>query len=256
MTTLTIKNLHVSIEEKEILKGFDLTVNTSEVHAIMGPNGAGKSTLAAAIMGHPSYEVTDGEIWLDDINILELDVNERAVAGLFIAVQYPSEVPGVTNASFLRAAMNARRSEEDKISILDFIKKLDENMDVLDMPEEMAERYLNEGFSGGEKKRNEILQLMMLEPEIAILDEIDSGLDIDALRVVSRGINSMRGDGFGAIIITHYQRLLNYITPDYVHIVIDGKVVKSGDAELAKRLEKEGYKGIAEELNLHFIIEE
>ena len=256
MTTLTIKNLHVSIEEKEILKGFDLTVNTSEVHAIMGPNGAGKSTLAAAIMGHPSYEVTDGEIWLDDINILELDVNERAVAGLFIAVQYPSEVPGVTNASFLRAAMNARRSEEDKISILDFIKKLDENMDVLDMPEEMAERYLNEGFSGGEKKRNEILQLMMLEPEIAILDEIDSGLDIDALRVVSRGINSMRGDGFGAIIITHYQRLLNYITPDYVHIVIDGKVVKSGDAELAKRLEKEGYKGIAEELNLDFIIEE
>lgn len=256
MTTLTIKNLHVSIEEKEILKGFDLTVNTGEVHAIMGPNGAGKSTLAAAIMGHPSYEVTDGEIWLDDINILELDVNERAVAGLFIAVQYPSEVPGVTNASFLRAAMNARRSEEDKISILDFIKKLDENMDVLDMPEEMAERYLNEGFSGGEKKRNEILQLMMLEPEIAILDEIDSGLDIDALRVVSKGINSMRGDGFGAIIITHYQRLLNYITPDYVHIVIDGKVVKSGDAELAKRLEKEGYKGIAEELNLDFIIEE
>lgn len=256
MTTLTIKNLHVSIEEKEILKGLDLTVNTGEVHAIMGPNGAGKSTLAAAIMGHPSYEVTDGEIWLDDINILELDVNERAVAGLFIAVQYPSEVPGVTNASFLRAAMNARRSEEDKISILDFIKKLDENMDVLDMPEEMAERYLNEGFSGGEKKRNEILQLMMLEPEIAILDEIDSGLDIDALRVVSKGINSMRGDGFGAIIITHYQRLLNYITPDYVHIVIDGKVVKSGDAELAKRLEKEGYKGIAEELNLDFIIEE
>lgn len=256
MTTLTIKNLHVSIEEKEILKGLDLKVNTGEVHAIMGPNGAGKSTLAAAIMGHPSYEVTDGEIWLDDINILELDVNERAVAGLFIAVQYPSEVPGVTNASFLRAAMNARRSEEDKISILDFIKKLDENMDVLDMPEEMAERYLNEGFSGGEKKRNEILQLMMLEPEIAILDEIDSGLDIDALRVVSKGINSMRGDGFGAIIITHYQRLLNYITPDYVHIVIDGKVVKSGDAELAKRLEKEGYKGIAEELNLDFIIEE
>lgn len=256
MTILRINNLHVSIEDNEILKGFDLTVNTGEVHAIMGPNGAGKSTLAAAIMGHPSYEVTQGEIWLDDINILELDVNERAVAGLFIAVQYPSEVPGVTNASFLRAAMNARRSEEDKISILDFIKKLDENMDVLDMPEEMAERYLNEGFSGGEKKRNEILQLMMLEPEIAILDEIDSGLDIDALRVVSKGINSMRGDGFGAIIITHYQRLLNYITPDYVHIVIDGKVVKSGDAELAKRLEKEGYKGIAEELNLDFIIEE
>lgn len=256
MTTLTIKNLHVSIEEKEILKGFDLTVNTGEVHAIMGPNGAGKSTLAAAIMGHPSYEVTDGEIWLDDINILELDVNERAVAGLFIAVQYPSEVPGVTNANFLRTAMNARRAEEDKISIMDFIQKLDENLEALEMSEEMAERYLNEGFSGGEKKRNEILQLMMLEPEIAILDEIDSGLDIDALRVVSKGINSMRGDDFGSIIITHYQRLLNYITPDYVHIVIDGKVVKSGDAELAKRLEKEGYKGIAEELNLDVIIEE
>lgn len=256
MTTLTIKNLHVSIEGKEILKGFDLTVKTGEIHAIMGPNGAGKSTLAAAVMGHPSYDVTQGEIWLDDINIMELEVDERALAGLFIAVQYPSEIPGVTNASFLRAAINARRAEEDKISIMDFIQKLDEKMAVLEMPEEMAERYLNEGFSGGEKKRNEILQLMMIEPKIAILDEIDSGLDIDALRVVSKGINAMRGDDFGAIIITHYQRLLNHIVPDSVHIVIDGKIVKSGDAQLAKRLEKEGYKGIADELNLDVDIEE
>lgn len=256
MTTLTIKNLHVSIEGKEILKGFDLTVKTGEIHAIMGPNGAGKSTLAAAVMGHPSYDVTQGEIWLDDLNIMELEVDERALAGLFIAVQYPSEIPGVTNASFLRAAINARRAEEDKISIMDFIQKLDEKMAVLEMPEEMAERYLNEGFSGGEKKRNEILQLMMIEPKIAILDEIDSGLDIDALRVVSKGINAMRGDDFGAIIITHYQRLLNHIVPDSVHIVIDGKIVKSGDAQLAKRLEKEGYKGIADELNLDVDIEE
>lgn len=256
MTTLTIKNLHVSIEGKEILKGFDLTVKTGEIHAIMGPNGAGKSTLAAAVMGHPSYDVTQGEIWLDDLNIMELEVDERALAGLFIAVQYPSEIPGVTNASFLRAAINARRAEEDKISIMDFIQKLDEKMAVLEMPEEMAERYLNEGFSGGEKKRNEILQLMMIEPKIAILDEIDSGLDIDALRVVSKGINAMRGDDFGAIIITHYQRLLNHIVPDFVHIVIDGKIVKSGDAQLAKRLEKEGYKGIADELNLDVDIEE
>lgn len=256
MTTLTIKNLHVSIEGKEILKGFDLTVKTGEIHAIMGPNGAGKSTLAAAVMGHPSYDVTQGEIWLDDLNIMEMEVDERALAGLFIAVQYPSEIPGVTNASFLRAAINARRAEEDKISIMDFIQKLDEKMAVLEMPEEMAERYLNEGFSGGEKKRNEILQLMMIEPKIAILDEIDSGLDIDALRVVSKGINAMRGDDFGAIIITHYQRLLNHIVPDFVHIVIDGKIVKSGDAQLAKRLEKEGYKGIADELNLDVDIEE
>ena len=256
MTTLTIKNLHVAIEDKEILKGFNLTINTGEIHAIMGPNGTGKSTLAAAIMGHPSYEITEGEIWLDDLNILELDVDERARAGLFLAVQYPSEIPGITNAEFLRAAINAQREEQDKISIRDFIEKLDEKMALLDMPEEMAERYLNEGFSGGEKKRNEILQLLMIEPKLAILDEIDSGLDIDALQVVSKGINAMRGDEFGSIIITHYQRLLNFVTPDYVHIVMDGHIVKSGDASLAKRLEKEGYKGLIQELELDVEINE
>ena len=256
MTTLKIKDLHVSIENKKILKGFNLTVNTGEIHAIMGPNGTGKSTLAAAIMGHPAFEITEGEIWLDDVNVLELDVDERARAGLFLAVQYPSEIPGVTNSEFLRAAINAQRDEEDKIGIREFIEKLDEKMAVLDMPEEMAERYLNEGFSGGEKKRNEILQLLMIEPKIAILDEIDSGLDIDALQVVSKGINAMRGEDFGSIVITHYQRLLNFVTPDFVHIVIDGRIVKSGDASLAKQLEKEGYKGIINELELDVEIEE
>ncbi len=256
MAILNIKNLHVSIEEKEILKGFSLIVNTGEMHAIMGPNGTGKSTLAAAIMGHPAFDITEGEIWLDDLNLLELDVDERARAGLFLAVQYPSEIPGVTNAEFLRAAINAQRADDDKITVKDFIERLDEKMALLDMPEEMALRYLNEGFSGGEKKRNEILQLLMIEPKIAILDEIDSGLDIDALQAVSKGLNEMRGENFGAIIITHYQRLLNYVVPDFVHIVMDGRVVKSGDASLAKRLEKEGYKGIADELGLNVTIEE
>lgn len=256
MTTLKIVDLHVSIEDNEILKGLDLTMRTGETHAIMGPNGTGKSTLAAVIMGHPAFEITAGEIWLDDLNVLELDVDERARAGLFLAFQYPSEIPGVTNAEFLRASMNAGRDEEDKIGIMDFINKLDEKMDVLDMPEEMAERYLNEGFSGGEKKRNEILQLLMIEPKIAILDEIDSGLDIDALQVVSKGINSLAGEDFGTLIITHYQRLLNYVIPDYVHIVMDGRIVMSGDANLAKKLEKEGYKGIAEELGLGLEINE
>jgi len=256
VSTLKINNLYVSIENKEILKGFNLTINTGEIHAIMGPNGTGKSTLAAAIMGHPSYEVTEGEIWLDDLNILELDVDERARAGLFLAVQYPSEIPGITNAEFLRAAINAQREEQNKIGIRDFIEKLDEKMALLDMPEEMAERYLNEGFSGGEKKRNEILQLLMIEPKMAILDEIDSGLDIDALQVVSKGINAMRGNDFGSIIITHYQRLLNFVTPDFVHIVMDGHIVKSGNASLAKELEKEGYKGLIQELELDVEINE
>lgn len=256
MKTLEIKNLHVSIEDKEILKGVNLTINTNEIHAIMGPNGTGKSTLAAAIMGNPAYTVTEGEIYLDGENVLEMEVDERARAGLFLAVQYPSEIPGVTNAQFMKAAINSRRDEDDKMSVMEFIKKLDEKMAILNMPEEMAERYLNEGFSGGEKKRNEILQLMMIEPAFAILDEIDSGLDIDALKVVSRGVNEMRGENFGALIITHYQRLLNYITPDYVHIIIGGKVVKSGGPELAKRLEDEGYQGIIEELGLDFEIKE
>lgn len=252
MATLEIKNLHVSIEDKEILKGVNLTINTNEVHAIMGPNGTGKSTLSAAIMGNPSYTVTEGEILFDGENVLELEVDERARLGLFLAMQYPSEIPGITNAEFMRAAINAKRAEDDKISVMDFIKKLDKNMELLNMKEEMAERYLNEGFSGGEKKRNEILQLLMLEPTFAILDEIDSGLDIDALKVVSKGVNAMRGDSFGALIITHYQRLLDYIIPDVVHIMMEGRVVMTGGAELAKRLEKEGYAKISEELGIEY----
>ena len=256
MSVLEIKNLHVSIEDKEILKGVNLTLKTGEIHAIMGPNGTGKSTLSAAIMGNPNYEVTEGEILLDGVNVLELEVDERARLGLFLAMQYPSEIAGITNAEFMRAAINAKRDEDDKISVMQFIKKLDEKMALLNMAEEMAERYLNEGFSGGEKKRNEILQLLMLEPTFAILDEIDSGLDIDALRVVAKGINEMRGDNFGSLIITHYQRLLNYITPDVVHIMMEGRVVKTGGADLAKRLEEEGYKGISEELGIKFEEEE
>ncbi|OJF92149.1 Fe-S cluster assembly ATPase SufC [Alkalibacterium sp. 20] len=256
MAVLEIKNLHVSIEDKEILKGVNLTMKTGEIHAIMGPNGTGKSTLSAAIMGHPKYEVTEGEVLLDGENILEMEVDERARAGLFLAVQYPSEIAGISNAEFMRAAINSRRDDDNKMGVMEFLKRLDKKMALLDMPEEMAERYLNEGFSGGEKKRNEILQLMMIEPTFAILDEIDSGLDIDALQVVSKGINEMRGEGFGSLIITHYQRLLNYITPDIVHIMMDGRVVKTGNADLAKDLEAEGYKGLMEELGLDIEIEE
>ena len=239
MSTLEIKDLHVEIEGKEILKGVNLTLKTGEIAAIMGPNGTGKSTLSAAIMGNPNYEVTKGEILFDGVNILELEVDERARMGLFLAMQYPSEIQGITNAEFLRAAMNAGKEEDEKISIRDFIKKLDEKMELLNMKEEMAERYLNEGFSGGEKKRNEILQLLMLEPTFALLDEIDSGLDIDALKVV-------------AMIITHYQRLLNYITPDVVHVMMEGRVVLSGGPELAARLEREGYAKLAEELGYDY----
>ena len=252
MSVLDIKDLHVSIEDKEILKGVNLTLKTGEIAAIMGPNGTGKSTLSAAIMGNPNYEVTQGEILLDGENILDLEVDERARLGLFLAMQYPSEIPGITNAEFIRAAMNAGKEDDEKISVMDFITKLDEKMAFLGMKEEMAERYLNEGFSGGEKKRNEILQLLMLEPKFALLDEIDSGLDIDALKVVSKGVNAMRGKDFGAMIITHYQRLLNYITPDVVHIMMDGRVVLTGGAELAARLEKEGYAKIAEELGIKY----
>ena len=250
MSTLEVKNLHVTIDGKKILKEVNLTLKTGEIHAIMGPNGTGKSTLSEAIMGNPAYEVTEGEVLLDGQNLLELPVDERARAGLFLAMQYPAEIPGVTNAEFIRGAINARRSEDNPISIRKFLKKLDENMDFLDMSEEMADRYLNEGFSGGEKKRNEILQLMMIEPKFAILDEIDSGLDIDALKVVSKGVNKMRGPEFGSLIITHYQRLLNYIIPDVVHVMMDGRIVAQGGPELAKRLEDEGYAGLRDELGL------
>lgn len=256
MSVLEIKNLHVSIEEKEILKGVNLTMKTGEIHAIMGPNGTGKSTLSAAIMGNPNYEVTEGEILFDGKNVLDLEVDERARLGLFLAMQYPSEIPGITNAEFMRAAINVKREEDNKMSVMTFLKKLDEKMALLNMPEEMAERYLNEGFSGGEKKRNEILQLLMLEPTFAILDEIDSGLDIDALKVVAKGVNEMRNNEFGALIITHYQRLLNYITPDVVHIMMEGRVVMTGNADLAKRLEAEGYAGISRELGIDYKEEE
>lgn len=248
-STLEIKDLHVSIEDKEILKGVNLTINTGEIHAVMGPNGTGKSTLSAAIMGHPAFTVNKGEVLLDGVNVLELDVDERAKAGLFLAMQYPSEITGVTNADFMRSAINAKREEGKEINLMQFIKKLDEEMEFLDMDPDMAQRYLNEGFSGGEKKRNEILQLMMLQPKFAILDEIDSGLDIDALKVVSKGINEMRGDDFGSLIITHYQRLLNYITPDFVHVMYNGKIVKTGGPELAHRLENEGYEWVKEEFS-------
>ncbi|MDN7247242.1 Fe-S cluster assembly ATPase SufC [Planococcus shenhongbingii] len=250
MSTLVIKDLHVEIEGKEILKGVNLTINTGEIHAIMGPNGTGKSTLASAIMGHPKYEVTSGTITLDGEDVLEMEVDERARAGLFLGMQYPSEISGVTNADFMRSAMNARRAEGDEISLMKFIRELDKKMEVLDMEQDMAQRYLNEGFSGGEKKRNEILQLMMIKPKIAVLDEIDSGLDIDALKVVADGINQMRSEEFGCLIITHYQRLLNYITPDHVHVMMQGRVVKSGGEELSHKLEAEGYDWIKTELGI------
>lgn len=247
---LVINDLHVAIDEKEIIKGLNLEVQGGEIHAIMGPNGTGKSTLSSAIMGHPKYEVTSGSVSLDDEDVLEMEVDERARAGLFLAMQYPSEISGVTNADFLRSALNSILGEGNEISLMKFIRKMDSNMEFLEMDPDMAQRYLNEGFSGGEKKRNEILQLMMLEPKIAILDEIDSGLDIDALKVVSKGINQMRGEDFGCLIITHYQRLLNYITPDFVHVMMQGRIVKSGGPELAARLEAEGYDWIKQELGI------
>lgn len=256
MATLEVKDLHVAVtdeetkDQKEILTGVNLVMKTGEIHAIMGPNGTGKSTLSQTIMGQPGYQVTQGDILLDGQSILAMPVDERARRGLFLAMQYPAEIQGVTNAEFLRAAINARRPADDQISVMAFLKKLDANLALLDMSESMTERYLNEGFSGGEKKRNEILQLLMIEPTFAILDEIDSGLDIDALKVVAKGVNSMRGANFGSLIITHYQRLLNYIVPDTVHVMMGGKIVKTGGPELAKQLEKEGYAGLRDELGL------
>lgn len=256
MSTLEIHDLHVAVtneetkKQQEILTGVNLTLSTGEIHAIMGPNGTGKSTLSQTIMGNPNYQVTSGEILLNGESLLDKAVDERARAGLFLAMQYPAEIQGVTNAEFLRAAMNARRPKDQQISVMDFIKELDKNLELLDMSDEMTERYLNEGFSGGEKKRNEILQLLMIKPQFAILDEIDSGLDIDALKVVARGVNSLRGDHFGSLIITHYQRLLNYIVPDVVHVMMGGRIVATGGPDLAQRLEKEGYAGMRDELGL------
>ena len=250
MSVLEVKDLHVTVEGKEILKGVNLKMSTGEIHAIIGPNGTGKSSLSSTIMGDPAYKITKGDILLNGKSIIDLPVDERARMGLFLAMQYPQEIPGVTNAEFVKSAINARRPKDDPIPLMDFIKRLDETLETLDMSEEMADRYLNEGFSGGEKKRNEIMQMMMIRPEFAILDEIDSGLDIDALKVVSRGVNQMRGDNFGSLIITHYQRPLNYIVPDYVHVMMDGQLVKTGGPDLAIRLEKEGYAKLRDELGL------
>ena len=244
---LTIRNLHAAIDGKEILKGVNLTLRQGEVHALMGPNGSGKSTLSYALMGHPNYEVTEGSVDLDGANLLELEADERAKAGLFLAFQYPISIPGVTVANFLRHAVTnvrnpGRKEGEDLISMREFRKELREQMDELGMDPEFARRYLNEGFSGGEKKRAEVLQLAMLRPAFAILDETDSGLDIDAVRVVSEGINKVAAKaGSGLLVITHYQRILNYIKPGFVHILFGGRIVESGGPELVDVLEKEGY---------------
>lgn len=250
MTILRIQDVRAAIEGKEILKGLDLTIRGGEIHAVMGPNGTGKSTLASALMGHPKYEITSGSVTLDEEDVLEMEVDERGRAGLFLAIQYPSEITGVTNSDFLRSAINAKRGEGNEISLIKFIRQMEGKMKTLEMDPEFMHRYLNEGFSGGEKKRNEILQMMMLEPKIAILDEIDSGLDIDALRIVAEGINLLRSEDRGFLIITHYQRLLNYIKPDFVHVMMQGRIVKSGGPELAERLEAEGYEWIKEELGI------
>jgi Fe-S cluster assembly ATP-binding protein len=245
-----IDGLKASVEGKEILKGVSLSIQGGEIHAIMGPNGTGKSTLASTLMGHPKYEVTEGSVTLDGEDVLDMAVDERARAGLFLAMQYPSEISGVTNSDFLRSAINAKRGEGNEISLIKFIRQMEKKMKDLDMAAEFAHRYLNEGFSGGEKKRNEILQMMLLEPRICILDEIDSGLDIDALRIVAEGVNSLKSEDRGFLIITHYQRLLDYITPDFVHIMMQGRIVKSGGAELAEQVEKDGYDWIKEELGI------
>jgi Fe-S cluster assembly ATP-binding protein len=244
---LQIKNLHVALEDgTEIVKGVDLDVDLNEKHAIMGPNGSGKSTLAYALMGHPSYEITQGEILLDGENIVEAGADERAQKGLFLAFQYPHAIPGVTVTSFLRSAINAIRKArnggvDDPIPVKEFRNEILAAMERLKVPRELASRYLNDGFSGGEKKRVEILQMALLQPKIAILDETDSGLDIDALRIVANGVNELVSAEMGALVITHYQRILNYVTPDHVHVFVGGKIVESGGPELAQRLEAEGY---------------
>lgn len=251
MSKLKINNLHVKVEDKEILKGLNLEVKTGEVHAIMGPNATGKSTLASAIMGNPVYDVTEGTIYLDDKDVLEMEVHERSRNGLFLAMQYPAEVTGVTNSEFVRAALRSHNNNET-ISLFKFIKEYEKQIEELKMDHKLAHRYLNEGFSGGEKKRNEILQMKMLKPKIAILDEIDSGLDIDNLRIVGNAVNDMVSAEFGCILITHYQRILDYIKPTHVHIMIDGKIVKSGGTELIAKIEEQGYEWLKDDLGIEF----
>lgn len=254
MPELEIKNLHVSIEGNAIVKGLNLSVRRGEVHAIMGPNGTGKSTLAYAIMGHPNYEITQGDILLDGESVLKMAPDARSRAGIFLAFQYPVAIPGVTVANFLRTALNARRRHadppQDEISILEFRKLLKSKMDLIEMEYAFGGRYLNEGFSGGEKKRTEVLQLAVLEPAFSILDETDSGLDIDAIRIVSEGVNALKGPKMGVVVITHYQRILNYLEPDYVHVMYDGRIVESGGEKLALQLEEYGYDWVREKYGL------
>ncbi|MBU1019645.1 MAG: Fe-S cluster assembly ATPase SufC [Firmicutes bacterium] len=250
MSILTIKNLYAEVDGKEILKGVDLEIKGGETHAIMGPNGTGKSTLASVIMGHPKYKVTKGEILLDGVDVLTMAVDERSRAGLFLGMQNPAEVPGVTNSDFIKTAMNSRLEEGKNISLFKFIVEYDKAVAELKMNEDLPHRYLNEGFSGGEKKRNEILQMKMLKPKIAILDEIDSGLDVDALKIVGENVTEMKSDQLGLLLITHYQRLLDYIKADYVHVMMKGKIVKTGNADLITRIDQEGYDWIKEELGI------
>lgn len=245
---LKVEDLHVEVEGTEILKGVSLEVKGGEVHALMGPNGSGKSTLSYALAGHPRYEVTGGRAILNGEDLLDLEVDERARAGLFLAFQYPSEISGVSMANFLRTAINSRREKGDEISLLEFGKLLREQMQKLEMDPNFASRYLNEGFSGGEKKRSEILQMALLRPHMAILDETDSGLDIDALKIVSEGVNALRSPEMGVLCITHYQRILRYLQPDVVHIMLDGRIVQSGGKELAETLEQKGYDWIREQV--------
>jgi Fe-S cluster assembly ATP-binding protein len=241
MSSIVIQDLRVSIGDTEIIRGLNLQFSQGEIHALMGPNGSGKSTLAKVMAGHPDYQVTEGDILLDGVSILEMEPDERSRAGLFMAFQYPMEIPGVSNANFLRSALQARLPEGEELDATEFYQRLYEKMDLLDIRREFTARSVNEGFSGGEKKRNEILQLAILEPAFAVLDETDSGLDIDALKVVSKGVNAIRGPGIGILLITHYQRLLNYIVPDYVHVMSSGQIVRSGGKELALELESKGY---------------
>lgn len=248
MSSLEIRDLHVAIGEKPIVKGLSLTINPGEVHAIMGPNGTGKSTLAKAIAGHPDYTITQGDVLLGGKSILEQEPDERARAGIFLAFQYPSEIPGVSIANFLRAAVQARMGEGEELDATAYYKRLYQKMDLLKIDRKFTSRSVNEGFSGGEKKRCEILQMAMLEPRFALMDETDSGLDIDALRIVAEGVNTLRGPGLGVMLITHYQRLLEHIIPDFVHVMYDGRIVKSGDKSLALELESRGYDWVKQEL--------
>ena len=253
---LSIKDLHASVidqetnKEKEILKGVDLEINTGEMHAIMGPNGTGKSTLASVIMGDPRYKVTKGSIYLDDENLLDMTVDERSRKGIFLAMQMPNEIPGVTNSDFIRSAMQAHLEDGKHISLFKFIKSIDKAVSDLKMNPDLPHRYINEGFSGGEKKRNEILQMKMLEPHFAILDEIDSGLDVDALKIVGENVNNMKSPEFASLVITHYQRLLDYIKVDHVHIMLQGKIVLSDGVELIEKIDNEGYDWLKESLGI------